>query len=300
MRRINFPIVVALIVCALATSVVHANPLFNMWIVGRLLGSNASFSGNIKVQPGQTVEYQVWGQMATRGTSNTQVTKTSTGTRTVTRTIKNLVPYGGTRAIGDGMTCLAFDIWQDPGDPVQSVLARPTLNTDPTRSPGDSWDSGIGAAGFKKVRAGLSGEFYDLIDVRPVHIPGVFTAIAPEIILSGTFSVPIAAPGPASMLKLRWYEKGTGAIRINDTGDGKLRDGLPVPITPITEFGPDPIVGFIAPPNISAATVGLRLTSIPAAVPEPGTIGTIMAGLLLLGRLRTARNRRCANWAAKS
>jgi hypothetical protein len=254
------------------TTLVHADPFFNMWIVGRVAGSNGTFAGSVSALPGQSVEYQVWGQMAPIGTQNIQ--------GTTTRTITSLLPYTGTVSHCDGVNSLFVDVWQDASDPVQADLQPVVLNDDPTPFADDSWDAGIGAGGMRSARTGAGGAINDLIGVRPIHGPGVFTDVDAEMIFSGTFSVPVAAPGPASLVRLRWYGTGTGGIHFSS--------GALAFITPTTEFGTDPYIGFIPAPltspsfSVSALPAGLSLT----LAPEPGMLATSLAACVCLARRR--------------
>src|ERR1041385_4569701 len=49
------------------------SPLIHFSLLGRVQNSEAQFSRSIGVLPGQTVEYQIIGEMAAIGTSNTQI-----------------------------------------------------------------------------------------------------------------------------------------------------------------------------------------------------------------------------------
>jgi hypothetical protein len=206
--------ILAGIVVGMIAQQARSAPLVYLYLVGRQAGSVASFSRSVQVVPGDTVEYQVLFQMAPLGTSNTQYTS---GGIPTTRTLQY---WKAARAGGNSMS---LDLFQNPNDPVQIDLHPATLNEDPSPQLNDSWASGTGAnAGRLVSRAG--SQFNDLIGIRPIHAPGVFTGVDVnnssylEVVLSGTFTIPQAVSGEGSMVRLRWGTTNTltsGGFAIN-------------------------------------------------------------------------------------
>jgi hypothetical protein len=248
-----------------------AAPLVHMWLVGRVVGTSDAFSATVAVLPGQSVEYQVWGAMARIGTSNTQINPWG---NPVTRTIQSL-KFDTLDEDADGINALKFDIFQDPNDPIQISLHPAILNPDPTPQPNDSWASGIGAQGTGQSRPGTNG-YQDLIGVRPVHVAGVWTAVYPEIILSGVFDVPEGDVGPTSLVRMRW--NGPGGARVNGNINGTLA------ISNTSETGPDPFVGFTPLAPATDTLVSMADSVVPNSflalvlAPEPSSALTLAIG----------------------
>src|SRR5690242_20552531 len=100
-----------------------ADPLVQLFLLGRAAGSSDPFSRTVAVAPGQTVEYEVIGQMAPIGTSNTN------GYTHTPHTITSLT--ASTLTSGDGIQSLVLDLFQLPTDPIQVDISPVQLNTDP-------------------------------------------------------------------------------------------------------------------------------------------------------------------------
>src|SRR3954470_18096260 len=92
------------------SSAAWASPFINLSVKGRVAGSGGDFTKLVSVLPGDTVEYQVWAQMAPIGTSNTQ--------GTTTRTISSLTATTAT-VVADGIQSLKLDVYQASTDAVQ-------------------------------------------------------------------------------------------------------------------------------------------------------------------------------------
>jgi len=153
----------------------QAAPFVTMTLQGRITGSGNAFSTTVAVTSagGQSIDYQVVVDMAPTGTSNVQ--------GATSRTITALTV--GT----DGLTSHKIDIFELATEAVQVNFTAPAdLNADPSPVAGDAWGVGTGAnGGTSTVRPGGTGN--DLIAIRPVHNTGVFTAVDPEVMASGTF-----------------------------------------------------------------------------------------------------------------
>jgi len=270
-----------------------ASPLVEISVLGRVAGSGASYSSTVPVVPGQTVEYQVWAKMAPIGTYNSNnyslIGSQGGGSG---QTINSLTASTGIQA-GDGIQSMFLDVYQNPADPIQVNISPVRLNDDPTPMANDTWASLVLFSGTGKPRA---NGYQDLQHIRPIHNPGIRTAVDPEVVFTGSFDIPSDAAGPISFVRVRWSTdlSSSGNVRVNGTDSFAIvghHSAAPDPtIYPGTEFGPDPIVGFTqatalnSPDDIHSANLGLMI------VPEPTTLSLLgIASLGLLARRRVPR-----------
>jgi hypothetical protein len=206
----HFIVALALSLCCFSAS--HAAPFLNLWLEGRKQGSNAQFSGHVSVTTGDTIEYRVLVDMAPIGTTNIQFGRE--------RTIEELVP-GSNGVVSLGVLTLL----QSANDGIQTHFDAPATLA-------NGWDAGIGArGGVSTPRAG--SRWNDLVGVRAIQAPGVFTALDPEVAFTGTFRVANIG-GPLSRLEFDWIN-GFG-MRFN-----KWTSLFP---TPANEDASDPLVRF--------------------------------------------------------
>lgn len=180
--------------------------LVNLQILGSTDGGS-TYSSSLTVNPGQTIAFEVVGQIAPLGTSNT---------RSPATTITSLVP--GT----DGINSLAFNLNDSDSGTFNTGLAL-----------GSGWNGGSGF-GVGSVNGNT------LTDVRPIQAPGVFVgATASSIILTGTFTAgTLASP---ETLGGSWATTGTtsGSFKVNGGASSKI-------VSTTTEGSTDPFIGFSA------------------------------------------------------
>jgi hypothetical protein len=239
--RSNCLLVVAFAIAALVAIPAVASPLVNLSLLGRVTGSGADFSSSVIANPGQSIDIQLWVDMAPIGTSNLQ--------GTTTRTINSLTLI---QLQGDGVQSLKFNIAKLLNKP-ETTLAGAfagglTFNSDPsTTLTNDSWGAITGANGGT-----ISGT--DLTAVRPGHAAGLFSAIDPEVVGTTTFNF----TSGSGWLSVQWYSSASAAFKINGTTN--------VIATNTTETGADPYVGY--------TPLGINI------VPEPSTLALAASGLL--------------------
>jgi hypothetical protein len=253
----------------LGCGALHAAPLVYFALEGRTLGSNEPFTSNVEVQLGDTIEYRLRSWFAPQGTDNVHLRNE---------------PWHGYQSESHGLSSLSVSILQNANEPIQVDLSTPVEFSGPS-SPGanDSWgwrfapDHGAHAKpGTPMPRAGSA--LNDLMGIRPLHAPGVFTARYPEIIFTGLLNVE-SITGASGKVGAEW-----GPV----SGGGWFHGYSFFPTTPTydsstgwrkgTEVSDDPLAHF-TPLTLSAA--GLEV------VPEPSTLalfGSAFVGLAWCGR----------------
>jgi hypothetical protein len=205
-------IVETLVLAAWAS--VQAAPLAYIRMEGRRAGTTDPFSFFV-ITPivGEAVEYRLVADMAPVGTTNGNWT------------INTLV--------NSGLQSLSLAIVQSPTDTTQFDFNIPPPAAQVLRN---GWGDGTGASsGVLSPRPG--GSWNDIRGIRPIHAPGVFSAVDPEVILQGgTFTVASLTRDLVASFARPTWGTGSGAMRINGVGQ--------IFITPNDQAGPDPLVAF--------------------------------------------------------
>jgi hypothetical protein len=242
-------------------SSIHAEPLVHFALEGRKFGTEDPFSANLPVALGDVVEYRLRAVVSPPVTPYELIRKNSLGTML------------------HGINSLFVEISQDAGDGIQIDFdSLPQLS--PGAYPGFGWGAGTGAqSGILRPRPGTV--FNDLIDIRAIHGPGIFTAHEWETVATGSFEV-ASMSGASAEIRGQW-STGTEAWRPgigDDRSGGFAWDGEIYFITSKRESGPDPRTDYV-PLTLTAAHVN--------AVPEPSTLvllGTITGVLVMVRQVR--------------
>jgi hypothetical protein len=246
---------------------VSAAPLFYLTLEGRAFGSNDEFSGNVQVQVGDTIEYRLRASMAAHGTTNQHHFR------------NRIDSY---RPDKHGLNSLSVSLVQDPSAAIQVDFQTPVTFAPDGPSGNDGWGRGISVNhGTPTLRAGSTSN--DLIDVRPIHAAGVFTAHTVETVFSGMFTV-AELLGPSGEVRAEWgpwsgggwfdgyvfFLAGPNAQReyFHCPGCSGPRD---------TESSADPVAHF-TPLTLTAAGV--------ESVPEPSAFALFGAGVIAFALLR--------------
>jgi hypothetical protein len=249
LSRAFCPALVGTLVLA-AWASVQAAPLAIITMEGRKVGTTAWLTTIPDVGVGDVIEYRLLGDLAPVGTVNVGGTINSTG--------------------GSGLQSLSLAINQSAGDGIQVDFNDPLPGAQALRN---GWGDGTGnSPGALSPR---SNGLDNLGAIRPIHTPGVYSAVDPEVLLQGsTFTVASLSGPTATGTVTPTWGPASGALRINGAGQVFLNNGT----NGHFQQGPDPAVGF-APLTLQA-------------IPEPSTIA--LAGLGLVGLVALARRRRTA------
>lgn len=222
-----------------ACSSAQAAPLATIRMEGRRAGTTDWTTNVIRPGEGDVVEYRLVADMAPVGAMNGSNVITNLG--------------------GSGLQSLSLAIVQAPSDLTQVDFNLPPAAAQAFRN---GWGDGTGAStGVLSPRT--PGGWNDVRAIRPIHTPGVYSAVDPEVILQGgTFTVaefgPVFAGPVMATLRPTWGAT-SGAMRIN--GAGQLF------ITANDQAGADPLVAFEP----------LLLVTL---VPEPSTVLLSAVGLV--------------------
>lgn len=241
----------AALAAALPGGAAMAAPLVNLSILGSTT-NGGSYTGSLSVTAGETIYYEVVGQMSPVGTTNSFASKT----------ITSLTPST------DGISSLSY-ILQDAGaNPIQI-----SFNSDAAL--GNGFQSGTGAKAGTLASLG-GGTNNELTTIRPIEPNGTYVGVsaantpAPIVIETGSFVVD-AVGGSGSQVAVSWGGTGSGF---------KINGGSVVAPSNTTEGAvgspsADPYFGYTA----------LTLTS----VPEPTSMALLgISGLALATRRRRA------------
>jgi len=201
----------AALVAAAWASPSQAAPFLQLTLQGRVTGSGDAFSTPVNLTgAGQSIDYQLMGDMAPTGTVN--------GTRTITSLT------AGT----DGLTITKLDIFELATQEIQANFSAPGALQ-------NNWNAGAGTNGGTPTLRPSAGANSDLLSIRPGQATGTFKAVDPEVIMSGTF---LASAGVApSLVQMR---AATNAF----SGTLKINGATSVFMTAATEAGADPFTGY--------------------------------------------------------
>jgi hypothetical protein len=242
-----------------------AAPLFNYRLLGHNLtqdpGHGFPFSATVtSFNVGDTIEYQLVGNVSPIGT----IYAGNTGAAAITITSLTTGP--------DGVNTLRADLFQLSTDSVQVDLSVGTLAA--------GWANTVDQSPGQLANRGNGND--DITGIRPGATAGVFKALNPEIILTGTMMVSSIALSSASeggiepsdigsggaVVRVRW-SSGAGSIHVNGTGLARF-----------------PTLGGTESPSATAPLVSYTPLTI---VPEPGGLLVAAVGLLSAGAWRRRR-----------
>jgi hypothetical protein len=228
---------------ALPVNHAHAAPFVTFSLVGRPYGSSDPFASTVVLPQNATaIEYQLIADMAPTGTTNVQ----SLGN--ISRTITSLTV--GT----DGLNTTKIDIFESAAQDIQLSFTSPGTLADPSPAANDWWGQGAGAdGGTPTARPGRPGS-NDLIAIRPAHAAGVFTAIDPEVIMTGILQVDDVGAGGFSLMQIRVSTTSPGGnLKINGSSTVLLNNTSENSSDPFTAYNPMTIV----PEPASALLAGI-------------------------------------------
>jgi hypothetical protein len=232
----------ALVLAACVTA--QAAPLAKIIMQGRKQGTS-EWLQHLVTNAGDVVEYRLLADMEPIGATN--------GTNTITS------------LAGSGLQSLSLAIRQSPAAIHQIDFNIPPAAAQTWRN---GWGDGLGAS-LGELSPRTPGGWNDLIGIRPIQSPGVFSGANAEVILQGgAFTIVSGSHLVREIIKPTW-DTGSGAMRINGAGS--------IFIEPGDQAGADPLVGFEA-------------MSIGPLVPEPSTITLSVMGLAgLIAIVRRSR-----------
>jgi hypothetical protein len=242
--------------------VVQAAPLVYFSLEGRKQGTMDPFASHVDVTRGDVIEYRLRGRMAPEGTANENLRS------------PRIRPYKR------GINSLSISIVQDQMSGIQVDLATPVqFAPDSSLGAGDGWGAHWTARPGKPISR-TGSRLHDLLDIRPMHEPGVFTVSGEETIFAGSFEV-ASVVGGTGLVEAKW-----GPV----AGGGKF-DSANFFISPPfydnfynvwrsgSEGSDDPFAHFTP----------LTLTANLQAVPEPATFALLSIGVIGVAMLRGRR-----------
>jgi hypothetical protein len=235
MKVIRLKAIAAATAALLFTGTAHAATLFNTQILASST-QNGTYTTSLVVTPGQTVYYEVVGQLAPVGTSNTKGT-----INTITS--------------ADGANSLSYTLTDSTSNPVQI-----SFNSDAALQSGFTGGSGANAGT-------ASGNSLTL--VRPIQAPGVQAGgLTQTLIETGTFLVSAAAPaGSTGVVTGSYAGKATG-LKINagansvllvnsDSASDPVLGFAPLTLTTAADVSAVPAPGLLGSSALTAGTIGL-------------------------------------------
>jgi hypothetical protein len=246
----------ALIVLFAAGScgILQAAPLVYFALEGREFGSNDPFASNVEVALGDVIEYRLQLNLAPPGDQNQHA-----GT----------APYDERH----GISSLSISMLQQATEHIQVNFGTPAAllgDTDPLAR--DGWNRGTGAnGGLLTAREG--SPWNDLLAIRPIHQPGLFTGEDDQTVYTGIFEV-VALAGQFGQVTPEWGTVSGGGSHFGKRffmtrkGGFDAANGRPIVGT---EVGPDPLAHF-TPLTLTASDF--------QTVPEPSTMALLASALV--------------------
>jgi hypothetical protein len=231
----------------------QAAPLVYLSLEGREFGSNDPFASNVEVALGDLIEYRLQLGMALPGVQN-----------------KNLSQEP--RDNSHGINALSISMLQRTTDHIQVNFATSAvLGGETDLLVRNGWGLGIGA-GNGRLSPREASYWNDLLDVRPIHQPGLFTSDHNQTVYTGVFEV-VALTGQFGQVTPEW---GTSSGAGSHFGKRFIMykhsymepDGTRMPGT---EVGSDPLAHF-TPLTLTARDV--------QAVPEPSAMGLFLTAFV--------------------
>ena len=233
----------AALVVAMPVATAFGAPFAYVTMMGRVAGSGGDFAPIVKLEPGQTLEYQIWAAMA----SPLPVSNSTTPATTVASLVD------GT----DGINSLKFHIYEAADQAIRVTLTRPYLagtEDDP------EWK---GASGYSRgiLDSSAPGFVSPVVrNVRPVRESGSMAGVlSPSLVATGTAAVSTVGTGTDSRLKMGYGVTANGAPW--NIGAGASGSETETTVGMTVNSGMGLVVGFVNDPDPKLGFNNLTLTT---------------------------------------
>lgn len=195
-------LVLATALVAMPVATAYGAPFAYVTMLGRVAGSGGAYSSEVGVKAGQSIEYQLYVQMATPPVTNTTIP--APNSKVMTTLVEGK----------DGVTAMKFHIYEASDQAIQVALdGAVTLNN---VAP-NNWASGVLASGGTlSTKAGYVTSY--LRNVRPILPTGTIQGVSgPSLVGTGTAIVTLL--GDADSTLKMGYSAAAGAPWDIGTGD---------------------------------------------------------------------------------